>query len=190
MSIEDNNSQQPKRIGLLIGRFQPFHNGHLGIIKQMSEDCDQIIIVIGSAQISHTKYNPFTASERYQMVYETLKSDFDMSKIHIIPVIDIGRYELYVKHIESLVPPFDVVYSASPTTLQLFTEADYDVVVPIYTNLSKGQKSSRLTASLVRDAMQNPTNPADWTHFVPQGTIDVVEKIDGIKRVKMIHRGD
>lgn len=176
--------------GLLIGRFQPFHNGHLGIIKQMSEECEQIIIVIGSAQISHTKYNPFTASERYQMLYETLKSDFDMSKIHIIPVIDIDRYELYVKHIESLVLPFNVVYSASPVVLRLFTEADYDVVIPMYTNIGINNISSRVSATIVREAMIHPRTTLTWEDLVPQGTTEVIERIDGIKRVKMINRGD
>jgi nicotinamide-nucleotide adenylyltransferase len=39
---------------LLIGRFQPFHKGHLQVVKTIARDCDDIIIGIGSAQYSHT----------------------------------------------------------------------------------------------------------------------------------------
>ncbi len=50
---------------LLIGRFQPFHNGHLEVVKTISKKCDRMIIGIGSAQLSHTFENPFTAGERH-----------------------------------------------------------------------------------------------------------------------------
>ncbi|HDM88409.1 MAG TPA: nicotinamide-nucleotide adenylyltransferase, partial [Candidatus Bathyarchaeota archaeon] len=42
------------RRGLFIGRFQPPHLGHLHAIKQALEECDELIIVIGSSQYSHT----------------------------------------------------------------------------------------------------------------------------------------
>ena len=42
-----------KKRGLLIGRMQPVHNGHIEIIKQILEEVDEIIIGIGSAQLSH-----------------------------------------------------------------------------------------------------------------------------------------
>ena len=45
---------------LYIGRFQPFHNGHLQLIKSIENKFDQIIIGIGSSQYSHDKNNPFT----------------------------------------------------------------------------------------------------------------------------------
>ena len=53
-----------KKRGLLIGRMQPVHNGHIEIIKQILEEVDEIIIGIGSAQLSHELKNPFTAGER------------------------------------------------------------------------------------------------------------------------------
>ena len=53
---------------LFIGRFQPFHKGHLKIIQQASETYDQILVGIGSSQYSHTVDNPFTAEERTEMI--------------------------------------------------------------------------------------------------------------------------
>src|SRR3970040_1541422 len=49
---------------LWIGRFQPFHLGHLSMAKRILAEVDELVIGIGSAQYSHTPENPFTAGER------------------------------------------------------------------------------------------------------------------------------
>ncbi|HIQ38838.1 MAG TPA: nicotinamide-nucleotide adenylyltransferase, partial [Methanothermococcus okinawensis] len=54
--------------GFLIGRWQPFHKGHLSIIEEISKEVDELIIGIGSAQKSHTLNDPFTAGERIMMI--------------------------------------------------------------------------------------------------------------------------
>ena len=40
-----------------IGRFQPFHRGHLAMVRRILETNDEIIVGIGSAQYSHTGEN-------------------------------------------------------------------------------------------------------------------------------------
>ena len=47
------------KVGLYVGRFQPFHNGHLSIVKEGLAHCARLILVIGSAQESGTEQNPF-----------------------------------------------------------------------------------------------------------------------------------
>ena len=58
--------------GLYVGRFQPFHLGHLDAIKYALKEVDELVIVIGSAQYSHNVNNPFTAGERLVMVRQAL----------------------------------------------------------------------------------------------------------------------
>jgi len=53
---------------VLIGRFQPFHNAHLEIIKRATALTDQLVIVTGSAKQPRTYKNPFTSAERAQMI--------------------------------------------------------------------------------------------------------------------------
>jgi bifunctional NMN adenylyltransferase/nudix hydrolase len=53
---------------VLIGRFQPFHNAHLEIVKRSTALCDQLIIVTGSANQPRTYKNPFTVEERARMI--------------------------------------------------------------------------------------------------------------------------
>ena len=61
--------------GLFIGRFSPFHLGHLQMIKTILSEVDELIIVIGSAQQSHTMTDPFTAGERGLMIRESLRTE-------------------------------------------------------------------------------------------------------------------
>ena len=53
---------------VLIGRFQPFHNAHLEIIKRSTALCNKLIVITGSAAQPRTYKNPFTSLEREQMI--------------------------------------------------------------------------------------------------------------------------
>jgi len=53
---------------VLIGRFQPFHNAHLEIIKRATALTDNLVIVTGSAKQPRTYKNPFTSAERERMI--------------------------------------------------------------------------------------------------------------------------
>jgi bifunctional NMN adenylyltransferase/nudix hydrolase len=53
---------------VLIGRFQPFHNAHLEIIKRSTALCDKLIVITGSAAQPRTYKNPFTSFERELMI--------------------------------------------------------------------------------------------------------------------------
>ena len=58
--------------GLLIGRMQPVHNGHIQIIEKTLNFVDEVVIGIGSAQLSHELKDPFTAGERIMMMTQAL----------------------------------------------------------------------------------------------------------------------
>lgn len=53
---------------VFIGRFQPFHNGHLSIIKRGLELAKEVIVVVGSASAARNIRNPFTFEERKAMI--------------------------------------------------------------------------------------------------------------------------
>ena len=59
-------------VGLYIGRFQPFHKGHLSVVREALEHCDRLVIAIGSAQESRTKKNPWTFEERRKFIWRSL----------------------------------------------------------------------------------------------------------------------
>ena len=64
---------------LFIGRFQPFHLGHLDAIQQILATHKKIIIGIGSAQYEGIETNPYSAALRRRMIEESLH-DVDIVK--------------------------------------------------------------------------------------------------------------
>jgi len=61
-------------VAVLIGRFEPFHNGHLANMKQAFEIADHVQILIGSSFQARTPKNPFTYHERCEMISSALGS--------------------------------------------------------------------------------------------------------------------
>ena len=62
--------------GLFIGRFQPFHKGHLWAVREILKECDSIIIGVGSSNKQNTTTDPFTFEERKSMIEETFKDEY------------------------------------------------------------------------------------------------------------------
>jgi nicotinamide-nucleotide adenylyltransferase len=98
----------------MLGRFQPFHKGHLALTKQILSECDELVIIIGSAQFNFIDKDPFSAGERVLMIHEALKEEgIDLSRCYIIPVVNDENNARWLAYLRSMVPPFDVLYSGS-----------------------------------------------------------------------------
>ena len=168
------------RDGLIIGRFQPFHNGHMEVIRKICSECDHIIIGIGSAQYSHTEKDPFTAGERYQMIAEALRSE-GMDNFYIVPIEDLNRYAVWVSQVESMCPPFNVVYSNNPYTRRLFQEAGYEVRdSPLY---NRSEYSGTEVRNRIREGKE-------WEHLVPDAVAKVIKQCDGVNRISDLGETD
>ena len=77
------------KYSFFIGRFQPFHIGHLQNIKQALEISDTLIIMIGSSYRYLSINNPFSFEQRKQMIQDDLKSMlFCKNRIIIEPLQD------------------------------------------------------------------------------------------------------
>ena len=61
--------------GLLIGRFQPFHLGHVHAVHFALSKVDNLWIGIGSSNKAMQKQNPFSASLRRQMILSSLDDE-------------------------------------------------------------------------------------------------------------------
>jgi nicotinamide-nucleotide adenylyltransferase len=158
---------------LFIGRFQPFHNGHLEVVREMASQVDKLIIVIGSAQESHTLDDPFTAGERHLMISESLDRE-GIKNYHLIPIVDINRYSIWVAHVRSLVPPFDIIFTNNDLTARLFSEAGMEV------RRTKLYNRKKFSGKIIRIAI---ASGGDWRSLVPDGTTRVIGQIDGEKRI-------
>ncbi|MEM0127748.1 MAG: nicotinamide-nucleotide adenylyltransferase [Thermoplasmatales archaeon] len=165
---------------LLIGRFQPFHNGHLWLVEKIVREYGSIIIGIGSAQESHTLVNPFTAGERQYMIQKALESN-SIRDFYLVPIEDIYRNSLWVSHILSLTPPFDVAISGNPLVKRLFEEAGKTVIEP-------EMKSREVYSG--REIRRKIINGEPWEHLVPEEVSKVIMEIDGVRRMRDLSKTD
>lgn len=72
---------------VLIGRFQPFHLGHLALLQQALQTAQQVVVVLGSAYQARSPKNPFTWQERAALITGSLPAQ-DAARVHCVPVRD------------------------------------------------------------------------------------------------------
>ncbi len=155
---------------------QPVHNGHMQVINKILDEVDEIIIGIGSAQLSHEIKDPFTAGERIVMISQALaEANVDPSRYYIIPMQDINFNAIWVSHVKMMTPPFSIVYSGNSLVKQLFSEEGFEVrQPPLYDRL-------HLSGTEVRRRILNDD---DWKELVPSAAVDFISEINGVERIK------
>ena len=168
--------------GLYVGRFQPFHLGHLEAIKRILEEVEELVVVIGSAQYSHNPVNPYTAGERLVMIRNALdEARIDFARVWVVPVPDVHLHMMWVSAVEGYTPNFQIVYSNEPLTKRLFGESGYKVKgIPFYERQFYSSTSVR-EKMLIDDS---------WKQLVPKGVADFIEEIDGVNRLRDLSRTD
>jgi nicotinamide-nucleotide adenylyltransferase len=165
--------------GFYIGRFQPYHNGHQTVLEEIAHKVDEIVIGVGSAQLSHEVANPFTAGERVLMITRALASL--NCPFYVIPIEDIKRNALWVAHVRSMTPPFDHIYSSNPLVVQLFKEVGMTVEPTVM------YERETHSGTEIRHRMLKGER---WEHLVPPAVVKVIREIDGVDRLKQIARSD
>lgn len=60
--------EKPFKLGMIIGRFNHLHQGHTSMIDQALKQCEQVLVMIGSAQESGTIRNPFSVQTRTNLI--------------------------------------------------------------------------------------------------------------------------
>jgi len=168
--------------GLFVGRFQPFHLGHLSAIKDILKEVEELVIVIGGAQYSHNINNPFTAGERLIMVHKALEeAGMDYSRVWVVPVPDVHLHMMWVSAVEGYTPPFDVVYSNEPLTRRLFIEAGYKVKAVRF------HERKLYSSTEIRERMLRGES---WKKLVPNCVAAFIKKIDGVNRLRDLTKSD
>jgi nicotinamide-nucleotide adenylyltransferase len=165
--------------GLFVGRFQPFHNGHLYIIQKALEEVDELVIVIGSAECSFSSKDPFTAGERLEMMDSVMKDLGLMERVKIIPIRDVNRYSIWVDHVLSYIPRIDVVFTNNGLTETLFKEKGIEV---------RGTElvdRAELSGIVIRKKMMEGE---PWEDQVPESVRAIISEVGGVRRLQRISR--
>lgn len=102
------------KIGLVIGRFQPFHLGHKFLIDESLKIADKIIIGIGSSNKSDEK-NPWDSKTRKKMVSDFVNLEGLSSRVvKIILLHDNPDDDVWFANLVKKTGPFDVTIGNNP----------------------------------------------------------------------------
>ena len=161
---------------LFIGRFQPFHLGHMHVIKQNYNLFPLLYIGIGSSQYSFTLKNPFSFEEREAMIKAAL-DDEGINNYSIIAIPDIHNLPRWVDHITSIINDSIELITNNNETAELFKIKGFNVHKD---GLYKQQKFS---GQEIRKRMKSNKT---WCNLVHPKVYEYLCSINAEQRLKSI----
>ncbi|MEM0340036.1 MAG: nicotinamide-nucleotide adenylyltransferase [Acidilobaceae archaeon] len=174
---------QKKYSRLLVpGRFQPPHKGHLETIRYALSLAEEVIVVVGSAQESHTLRNPLTAGERIELLRSMLSAELkpeDYARIYIVPVPDIAMNKVWVQYLKMLLPSFEGVVSGNELVLMLFEDMGLVAIrPPLY-------KPEECSGTMIRE---NILKEGVWDECIPESIRDKLKEIGFAERIRRLSK--
>ena len=160
--------------GLLIGRFQPFHLGHLDAMLFGLSRVENLFICIGSSNRSNERKNPFSAEERREMITLSIEPSIT-DRIKIFDIPDVGDHEKWTFEIDKIVPKYDVIFTNDEFTKTLFGKRKISVISVVLKDREK------FSGTNIRNLIIEDKN---WRDLVPQGTRNVLDSINAKERLK------
>ena len=160
--------------GLLIGRFQPFHLGHLDAVLFGLSRVENLFICIGSSNKSNERKNPFSAEERREMIVTSIEPSI-ADRIKIFDVPDVGDHEKWTFEIDKTVPKYDIVFTNDEFTRTLFEKREISVISVVLKDREK------FSGTGIRNLI---TYDRNWRDLVPQGTRNVLDNINAKERLQ------
>jgi nicotinamide-nucleotide adenylyltransferase len=111
---------------LLVGRFQPFHLGHLEVIKRYHADGHFVKIVVGSAKCAVQMRDPFSMEERDDMIRLALdEAGIEEYALYYLP--DHPDDKTWLKRLLAMVGAVDVLFSGNPWVTGLLKDKGFEL---------------------------------------------------------------
>lgn len=153
-------------VGIVIGRFQPFHKGHAYLIHRALKFCDKLIIGIGSSNVVN-KDNPFFYEERLEMVRKFIEEEKSQGKItKVIPIPDVPDDDRWFKITVKNAGKFDASFGNNDWVNRIFRSKCINVIkTPYY-------KRYLLEGAKIRELMENGK---EWKDRVPLFLVKIIE---------------
>ena len=169
----------PRR-AMISGRFQPFHKGHLSIVKwALKRGYDEIVFLVGMASENYTPRNPFTAGERIEMIRLSLQDEgIPLGKAITATIRTLETSIGSVYYVLSYVPRVDTILTRNPVIAKIFLDAGINVETPPLFNRDewRGERIRRLIAK----------GDPSWKEAVTPSTAEFIEEIGGVERLRWL----
>lgn len=172
--------------GVVIGRFQPFHNSHWELIDIALEKSKKVIIVLGSCNTASTVKNPWTGKQREEMIRDSFEPG-DSERLVFIHARDyLYNDTLWYTAIQEQV--FSVVDDTTSVALFGHNKDDssyYLKYFPQWTYVDVGRLSD-IDATKVRDLFFQQ-DVIGVRHLVPESVSDFLERFQKTEQFQNLH---
>ena len=165
------------KIGILVGRFQPLHKGHIEAIEFAENNSDKLYIIVGSAEKSNQKRNPFTFKERKKMIELAMIDRKLHESITIVPINDANNHTEWILSIKNVIGAYNIIFTNDEVTEKLFNKDETKVInVPLLDR-------NALSATEVRRRLELDEK---WETLVIPTVANYLKEIKAVKRIKSI----
>ena len=167
---------------LMMGRFQPFHLGHLDLARRILDDNDEIIIAITSSQFNYLLKDPFTAGRGWRWVHGSLRgAGIDLSRCFVAAIENQPNVATWAGYLRAALPRFERVYSGNRYVAMLLGDFGTEVIPPEFAD------RGRLSGTAIRELM---ACGGDWRSRVPREAAEVIVRVGGAGRMAAITGSD
>lgn len=154
------------KFGMVIGRFQPFHIGHYSILNRALEDCEKVVVILGSSQESRLPHNPLSATERELLIADCFPKH--KHRLIFIPIEDratLSNDKGWGEYIFSILKYMDIFPEAIYEGREAVRKNWYDTINVDIIQLSR--KTIPISATSLREMLLIGDN--NWRHYCPKG---------------------
>lgn len=89
--VKSSMSKKDNQWSLFIGRWQPLHEGHKELFRQVINEGGRVCVAIREVEVDEK--NPFTPHQIMLNVFEQMKPEVESGKLKIITIPDICSVE-------------------------------------------------------------------------------------------------
>jgi len=159
------------KLGLFIGRFQPFHKGHMHALRYALSSCDRVVIGIGSSQEHGTDDNPIPADKRERIIRAALRgSGIASRRVALMRIPDFGDNEAWFRYIMKERKGIEVVFSRTRIVRRIFAGHGIPVIAPAW------HRRRTLMATRIREMMKSGKR---WQDRVPRSAVREIASHEG-----------
>tara|TARA_B100000427_G_scaffold173280_1_gene144034 strand:- start:169 stop:783 length:615 start_codon:yes stop_codon:yes gene_type:complete len=186
----------PPQAGVVVlGRFQPLHNGHKIMIqaadsyRNENHPNSDLIISIGSANQPQNLRNPWTYEEREEMLSSWLDSSgINCYKICSIP--DIEDPPKWVKHAEKYHGTSGILLTSDLSTSELYVASGWNVVMLALSDRERLEGwRVRETARMLSTIQDEEAIREVLGSLVPETVIEYLISTGGLHRLAFMGEG-
>ena len=165
--------------GLLAGRFQPFHNGHMAAIDDALAVVPELIVAVAAIEVNLTTKNPFTCRERLEMIWRSLGGSY-RTRCMLMPLPDNINNALWLRYAQQYLPHFSLAFTNNP--IQAIIMKTYNVPARPIAYMARQQ----LQGSVIRSLLS--AGDARWRGLVPNGSLSMLDEIGAEERLASLDR--